>query len=306
MSNRNKLFLNIFHKKKEKEIDNKLNYTNKISYYLCNNFGDAVGPLLFDFLSSIKLYHEEIKPKNLSFLTVGSILNHGCNKHIILGSGFISETDKFKGNSKPSIVLLVRGPKTREKLLNLGVRCPESYGDPLILFPLLYCPSFNKVYDIGIIPHYIDMNTINFNKLKQKLIDTNFNVKIIDIMTGIKYHNFIDEINKCEYIISSSLHCVIMGIVYGKKTIFTQLSDKVIGNLFKFQDFFDSLDIKYKVINWDSNELLNNVITIDTKKLENIGNNIINVCPFIEKDKKLVFINKWFDHINKYFPHKCF
>ena len=118
------------------------------------------------------------------------------------------------------------------------------------------------------------------------------------------YKPFIDEINKCEYIISSSLHGVIMGIVYGKKTIFTQLSDKVIGNLFKFQDFFDSLDIKYNVINWDSNELLNNVITIDTKKLENIGNNIINVCPFIDKDKKLVFISKWFNHINKYFPNK--
>ena len=42
-------------------------------------------------------------------------------------------------------------------------------------------------------------------------------------MVGENFKKLIDEINECKYIISSSLHGVIMGLIY-KKTIFLEFS----------------------------------------------------------------------------------
>ena len=69
--------------------------------------------------------------------------------------------------------------------------------------------------------------------------------KIININTGEDYKTFIEDIKSCEYIISSSLHGIIMGIIYFKKVLYMKFSDKVIGGMFKFNDFFSSLEIKY-------------------------------------------------------------
>ena len=90
---------------------------------------------------------------------------------------------------------------------------------------------------IGIIPHYIDKNNKNYKLLKTKLEKKEYIVKYIDIEVGNNYKKIIDKINNCKYIISSSLHGVIMGIIY-KKTIYVEFSDKVLGNGFKFEDFF--------------------------------------------------------------------
>ena len=212
-----------------------------------------------------------------------------------MGSGFISSNNKL--NIKPHKILSVRGPKTREKLLQMNIECPENYGDPLIIFPLVYNKKQTIQYTIGIIPHYIDKIHINIlvNKLKKK----GYKVNIINILTGTNYQPFIDEINKCEYIISSSLHGIIMGLVYGKKTIFTKFSNKVVGGLFKFEDFFLSLGIKYNVIHFDDKNLLKNIINVNYNNLINIGKDIINVCPFIENIRKTQLVNSWKTHVNK-------
>jgi hypothetical protein len=88
-----------------------------------------------------------------------------------------------------------------------------------------------------------------------------------------------------------------MGIVYGKKTIFTQFSNKVIGDLFKFNDFFLSLDINYNVKTFDDINLLENIIKVDNTKLNNIGIDIIDVCPFIKSERKSELINLWNNYI---------
>jgi len=266
-----------------------------LSYYISKNFGDAVSPILYNFLSEKKITKVGIKSNKISYLTVGSILKLATDKHIVMGSGFIAADNKL--NIKPRNILSVRGPKTREKLLNMNIECPENYGDPLIIFPLVYNKKQIKEYTIGLIPHYVDKIHINIlvNKLKKK----GYKVNIINILTGLNYKPFIDAINKCEYIISSSLHGVIMGLVYGKKTIFTKFSNNVVGGFFKFEDFFLSLGIKYNVINFNDKNLLKNIINIDYNNLINIGKDIINVCPLIENVRKTKLINLWKSHVNK-------
>ena len=116
---------------------------------------------------------------------------------------------------------------------------------------------------------------------------------MINILTNDKYKPFIDKINECDYIISSSLHGVIMGLVYKKKTIFIQFSDKVIGNKFKFNDFFESIDATYNNKNIYNKNVLNNSIIIDYDKLVNNGVKLIDICPFIDTQRKNELIKKY-------------
>jgi hypothetical protein len=112
------------------------------------NFGDAVSDIFFSKLSDKKIKAVDIHYGKDSYLTTGSILRL-CNKnHTVIGSGFISDDDDLgKGDWKtytnkvyniPKKILSVRGPKTRAKLKAMGIDCPQSYGDPLTIFPLVY------------------------------------------------------------------------------------------------------------------------------------------------------------------------
>ena len=122
--------------------------------------------------------------------------------------------------------------------------------------------------------------------LQSSLIDNGYTVNIIDIEVGRDYKRLIDNINKCQYIISSSLHGIIMGLIYKKKTIYINFSSSVVGGDFKFDDFFESLNISYKRINDYSYNVINNTINIDYKKLISLGSNFINICPFISDKRK--------------------
>ena len=121
---------------------------------------------------------------------------------IIFGTGFISHNqnlggDSFKSKSNkrhctPKQIISVRGPKSRTKLLNMGLECPKNYGDPLILFPSIYCPKNLTIKNkIGIIPHYIDFDSENVNTLIKNLKKKNFNIKKINIIVGEDYKKFI-------------------------------------------------------------------------------------------------------------------
>ncbi len=53
----------------------------------------------------------------------------------------------------------VRGPLTRQFLMDMGIDCPKIYGDPALLLPKLF-PEFKKsenpTKEYIIIPHHSD------------------------------------------------------------------------------------------------------------------------------------------------------
>jgi len=261
------------------------------------NFGDSINRIFFDLLTGESLeYHNNHDTTH--YHCTGSILRLVNENSLVYGTGFISQNDdlgapngsKFTNEvyKVPKLIISVRGPLTRQKLINMGVMCPENYGDPLILFPLVYHnDQISEIKGkIGIIPHYHDMNHINVHTLMNNLKKTN-QVELINICTGLEYKRFIDKILSCEYIISSSLHGLIMGIVYKKKTILVEFSNNVFGNLFKFNDFFGSIDITYKVKNVYDETLMNNFISYDLTKIKKLAENMIKIAPFL-KDKNLL------------------
>jgi hypothetical protein len=170
-----------------------------------------------------------------------------------------------------------------------GYRCPAVYGDPLVLMPAMYSKK-TKVEGIvvGIIPHYIDKKNNNVFRLKQSLENDGYIVRLIDIQVGDDYKKFIDEISCCSHIVSSSLHGIIMGLAYKKQTVFLPFSNRVIGNNFKFNDFFASVGIKYTMPPSDrfDTSVLNYCIKLDYRKLIKTGLNILDASYFIHRIRK--------------------
>jgi len=236
-----------------------------------------------------------------NYILIGSALRN-CDKNtIVCGSGFICKNAdlgcldwsfKNKVYSIPEKILFVRGKKTREKLINMGVDCPEKYGDMGVILPLVYKNNIvKKTIKVGILPHYVDKNKID--DLKNYLDENNITFKVLNIMSAHNAKELIDDVCSCEYLITSTLHGIILGISYNIKSIWLKFSNNVTGSNFKYYDFFSSLNIDYDSVKIDKN-ILNNYIKVDNKDLYNLGYDILSLIPFFSneetREKK---INEW-------------
>lgn len=122
------------------------------------NYDDVLGKYLVEKISNKKILFSH--PKKFSILdfwqpiyvTAGSILAHVNKKCIVWGSGIINHNQLVKSAK----FLAVRGPETRRILMSQGYDVPQIYGDPALLLPDYYNPKIDKIYKLGIIPHYVD------------------------------------------------------------------------------------------------------------------------------------------------------
>lgn len=240
-----------------------------------SNFGDDLNYYLMKSLTNKHIFNlSNILVKNkVNILAVGSIIESHTNKDsIIWGSGAMYGGDK-RLIEHPRKVLAVRGPLTREYLLAQGIACPEVYGDPALLLPKIYAPQVCKKYKLGIIPHYVDIDSEKLDSLRNDP-----EVKIINLRGYDDWKKVIDSICECEFVVSSSLHGLIISDSYGIPNQWIRLSDKISGGNFKYLDYFMSVGRdtskplsfelgitkeelllykeSYKPIVWDPQELL--------------------------------------------------
>ncbi|UAB86161.1 polysaccharide pyruvyl transferase family protein [Zunongwangia sp. SCSIO 43204] len=203
------------------------------------NYGDLLSKYLVEKISGkkVKWVHPKkqawYKLNKKNYLGIGSILAHASKDSIVWGSGIIDLKDDIANADFRA----VRGPKTRERLLELGFDCPEVYGDPALLLPEFYSPEVRKDYKVGIVPHYVD-----YREVKNKY-GKDPEVNVIDLLTD-NIEKTTKEILKCEKIISSSLHGIIVAHAYGIPAAFIEFSNKIFGDGVKFQDYFESIKIK--------------------------------------------------------------
>ena len=200
---------------------------NLLYYKDVHNVGDVISLVLFDYLLKYKNIGKwSFKTKRLAL--VGSVLQFIGAKTIVVGSGFLDERsiDVFSRKRPKLIVRAVRGPLTRNALIKLGYDVPEIYGDPAILMPVFYRPHHAyKRYEYVIIPHYSKLD-------KYKGYDNVVSTKTKD------WRAFIDTICSSSYVISSSLHGIILAEAYGVPAIF--LNDTESGSIFKYKDYYSS------------------------------------------------------------------
>jgi len=240
-----------------------------------------LSPVIIEILSGkrvVNKYHIINLFNRPVYSVIGSILNNTkYSNHWIWGSGFISESGKII--KKPRGVLAVRGPLTRNKLLEQGIECPPIYGDPALLCSLLYKPNVNKRYKLGIIPHYIDIFDPLLNRFRNES-----GLIIIDIESGIK--DVIDHINECDFIASSSLHGLIISDAYGIPSTWIKISDRIVGSDFKFEDYFASIGRKdNKAMIITDSTTIDDICSIQSDSEVNIDlEELLNTCPFIRKE----------------------
>ena len=256
-----------------------------------HNWGDDMNYYLAEILSGKKVM---ILPKSAlsqiisikSYLVIGSTISFFPLDHVtIWGTGIINNYMIKNIHGIPDKICAVRGPLTRKALLNRGYDCPEVYGDPVLLLPKFYNPNnIEKKYEYGVIPHYIDKEMPGVQKLGTQ------GAHIIDVQKYSHWHDFVNEIISCKYIISSSLHGLIVSEAYGIPSVWVGFSKYINGWDFKFFDYYASINkteeriimvdndsgiatvgILNKLHNWQQSQ-------IDTELL-------LSACPFYNNSK---------------------
>lgn len=236
-----------------------------------------------------------------NYLCIGTLLdavNYSNAQTIVWGSGVSGQERSFV---HPEKKMSIRGPKTKEFCDRYGVHCPEVYGDPALLLPLVYQPrrgvqcsiaasSVQEVqkasYRLGIIPHVVDLHHPVIEEIREKYTDE---ILIIDLAHYKKWTDVIDQICSCEHILSSSLHGLIVSDAYQVPSCWIELTGKISGGHFKYYDYAASVnrsfDTPFRI------EKCSDVADVvghsdsyfscaDSEKIKELQQGLIKVAPF--------------------------
>ena len=258
----------------------------KIPFYFYDsalNFGDFITPYFLKKFCNEDDYSFDCKSnKNNKIISCGSIMRLCNDNTIVYGSG-IRDIDQ---NVCKGHIQFVRGPLTKQRLLDINCFCPPVYGDPALLLPLYYKPIVEKKYKLGIIPHVIHHNIVKSQYNDKETL-------VIDLATD-NVEFVVDQINSCEKIVSSSLHGLIVSDAYNIPNKWVKFNNKINGDDTKFFDYFQSVNRKdQKYIDCDNYSILpDNVFDL----IQNVNNDFdINKL----KDK-MFFDEKGIKNYTKY------
>ena len=220
-------------------LDYDVDKTGHPHYYkdIPYNLGDELGKIVIDWMLEKRenLSRDMWVKKKKFLLSIGSgILYYGYQDVTYWGTGVLCDINtqpwyKFILNSKLYRKLdfrAVRGPLSRDVVLKLGHKCPEIYGDPAILMPLIYKPTVSKEHDYAIIPQYVTEASIREQYPDEYIISMNTN----------DYKSVISQILSCRKVVSSSLHGVILAEAYGVPAVWYRGLMEEID--FKYHDYY--------------------------------------------------------------------
>jgi pyruvyltransferase len=189
------------------------------------NFGDDLSKVIVERMLGHSVRHKPLESKEKLLLAAGSILHFAKNGDVIWGSGF-RENPLSENRFSHLDVRAVRGPKTREFLIKMGIDCPEVYGDPAILMSYLF-PEFKKeepIYDYIIIPNIGEISC--FTNYKNIVLPT------------CPWDEIVKKMMQSRLVISSSLHGIIVAESFGVPARLLKMT--WIEPLLKYQDYYES------------------------------------------------------------------
>ena len=190
------------------------------------NVGDFLSVVVNDYmmktngLDNVLLDFAAPGKKTKHLYAIGSIIDGGYQDATIWGTGLLSGDRKLWWKKIRKLdIRCVRGPETRRVLIQNGYSCPECYGDPALLMPLIYpANTEEKLYDYRVVQHY------KYNCTHPSFLNPLTN----------DWKEFINEIVRSKLIISSSLHGIILAEAYGIPAIL--LAHDM--NMFKYRDYY--------------------------------------------------------------------
>ena len=198
------------------------------------NLGDYLGFVVADYMLKKRgLSLDTWVPQKRHMNSVGATIFSSYQTTTIWGSGvhhaegiFLKQLHYFP--IRRLDVRSVRGPLSREVLLKMGHRCPEVYGDPAVLMPLIYQPHVEKIHEMLVISQI---------RTEVKFRAGHPGLRMISMNTN-DYKAVIDAIASSKKVISSSLHGIILAEAYGVPAVMFRSYDKSVD--FKYLDYYAS------------------------------------------------------------------
>lgn len=240
-----------------------------------HNFGDDINPYLYEKIVGKPPNYIPLSESTVRFMAIGSVISAANDMTIVWGTGSMFCNTKITGQPE---MRAVRGPLTRRVVLASDIKCPEVYGDPVLLIPRYYNPTIEKKYKVGLIPHYIDHNKIDIVPGDKDAIK---------ISIGLGIEEFIDTVKSCESIVSSSLHGLIIADAYGIPCRWAEVSSNVAGDGFKFKDYFGSIGLKpYAPLNLRNMPVVSSKLLMDNIMKYDVNidlDKLMRACPFYRK-----------------------
>lgn len=235
---------------------------NKVNAYWFNgyiNFGDLITPLLLKAYGFTPVHSS---PGRSEIVCAGSILDQIPTNYpgYILGSGLLHDRILHLPNAT---ILAVRGELTRERI---GAPRNVVLGDPGMLAHKLIKRRQDKCYILGLVPHMVDEYDPRVRSILRR-----YRSEVLIINVRRRPSVVYEDIDKCEFVLSSSLHGIIAADSLGIPNSWMLLSDKVHGKGFKFADYNSALGTKRAPMVVSGNESLTHLIRSTRRPPESVA-----------------------------------
>lgn len=195
------------------------------------NFGDYLSLKLVERIvgKPLRFYKKKNQSQEKKLLAVGSILYFASEGDVVWGSGVSWKRLNLQDYPFQKLdVRAVRGPLTRAFVQDyLGIDCPEVYGDPALLFPYFF-PEFQKSQNPSqpfiVIPHYSEQRMFPKETCPWVVYPTE------------PWDQIMTKILDSQFVISSSLHGIILAEAFGIPARMLRISDYE--PFIKYQDYY--------------------------------------------------------------------
>ncbi|MGB3298916.1 MAG: polysaccharide pyruvyl transferase family protein [Phormidesmis sp.] len=208
----------------------------RLTYYTGQNFGDALNPLIFEHFLNANVLNSS---SDVELLGIGTIfgIKQSALKKVVFSSG-VSDNESIYGPI-PHIderydIRAVRGPLTAQAL-NLPPECAVTDGAALIktVFPR----SVESVPGrVGFIPHH---KSLGFYDSWPAIADK-AGLVFLDVRKDPEV--FIQELWKCESVVTEAMHGAIVADTYGIPWIPIKLYSHI--SEFKWMDWASSVQVE--------------------------------------------------------------
>lgn len=210
------------------------------------NFGDELSPVLVAAILRQKLpaANWTLVHKQQKMLAIGSIMHFAEDHDVIWGTGINGKVSRNNYKFSSLDVRSVRGPRTRQFLMNMGVDCPEIFGDPALLASkfLKRPKQEKKKSDFIVIPHYHDLSAFE---------------GVDNLVSPLQpLHVVLSSIVSSKKVISSSLHGVILAEAYGVPAVLV-LPNFEEDKFLKYLDYYEGTQRQYIDVASNFDEAIN-------------------------------------------------
>lgn len=236
----------------------------KLYYARLNNMGDLLNEIILERVMGFKVERCSVLTGEMSaigshlgmytyhgnpLMRAQQLINGKKSPHVdVWGTGFINYDD-CKGHffKRDMVFHAVRGELSRRAVERMtGKGLDILTGDAGILASHLFNERQEKRYSVGIIPHICDIDDPAVAALAQNYEDSviiNLRDEPIEVLR---------QIDRCEVILSSSLHGLIAADSFHIPNKHIVFSDRPKGDGFKFDDYYSGFGVFH--MPWDLRE----------------------------------------------------